>query len=133
MQNQKVAEADMATMEKKGVPTGLYAIHPITEEEVPVWVANFVLLHYGSGAVMSVPAHDVRDHEFARKYSLPIKQVIAPTEERDVDVQEEAYVEKGILVSSGEFTGLTSAEAFDAIAGKFAEMGKGEKNQLPPT
>lgn len=125
--NQKVAEADMATMEKKGVPTGLYAIHPITEEEVPVWVANFVLLHYGSGAVMSVPAHDVRDHEFARKYSLPIKQVIAPTEERDVDVQEEAYVEKGILVSSGEFTGLTSAEAFDAIAGKLAEMGKGEK------
>ncbi len=125
--NQKVAEADMATMDKKGVPTGIYAIHPITEEEIPVWVANFVLIHYGSGAVMSVPAHDVRDHEFARQYGLPIKQVIAPTDEKDVDVQEEAFVEKGILVSSGEFTGLTSAEAFDAIATKLESMNKGEK------
>ena len=125
--NQKVAEADMATMEKKGVPTGLYAIHPITEEQIPVWVANFVLIHYGSGAVMSVPAHDERDHEFARKYSLPIKQVIAPTDNEDVDVQEAAYVEKGILVSSGEFTGLTSQEAFDGIANKLSELGKGEK------
>ncbi|PIE37892.1 MAG: leucine--tRNA ligase, partial [Gammaproteobacteria bacterium] len=125
--NQKVAEADMATMEKKGVSTGLYAIHPLTEEKVPVWIANFVLIHYGSGAVMSVPAHDERDHEFARKYSLPIKQVIAPTDNREIDVQEVAYEEKGILVSSGEFTGLTSQEAFDAIASKLAELGKGEK------
>ncbi|PIE42862.1 MAG: leucine--tRNA ligase [Gammaproteobacteria bacterium] len=125
--NQKIAEADMATMEKKGVPTGLYAIHPITEQEIPVWVANFVLIHYGSGAVMAVPAHDERDHEFARKYSLPIRQVIAPTDNQEVDVQEAAYIEKGILVSSGEFTGLTSQEAFDGIANKLAKLGKGEK------
>ncbi|KZZ29228.1 leucine--tRNA ligase, partial [Oleiphilus sp. HI0081] len=125
--NNKVAEADMATMEKKGIPTGFTAIHPITGEEVPVWTANFVLMDYGSGAVMSVPAHDERDHEFAKAFQLPIKQVIAPEDGNDIDVQEEAFVEKGVLVTSGEFTGLSSAEAFDAIVAKFEALGTGKK------
>ncbi len=124
----KVAEADIATMEKEGMDTGLKAIHPITGAEVPVWVANFVLMDYGSGAVMSVPAHDTRDHEFALKYGLPIQQVIAPRDAKEeVDVQAEAYTAKGILVNSGEFTGMTSEEAFDAIASKLQSMGKGRR------
>ncbi len=71
-----MAEAELATMEKRGIATGMTAIHPITGKELPIWVANFVLMHYGSGAVMSVPAHDQRDWEFAKKYNLPIQQVI---------------------------------------------------------
>ena len=122
-----VAEADMATMEKKGMATGLMASHPITGEQVPVWVANFVLIEYGSGAVMSVPAHDVRDHAFAKAYDLPIKAVIAPAEGDDVSVEDEAFVEKGVLKNSGEFDGLTSQQAFDAIAEKLQSMDKGEK------
>jgi len=123
----KVAEADMATMEKKGIPTGLFAIHPLTGEEVPIWTANFVLMDYGSGAVMSVPAHDERDHEFARAYKLPIKQVIASSESEEIDIQTEAFTDKGILVNSGEFTGLSSEEAFDAIVSKFETLGSGRK------
>ena len=123
----KAAEAELATMEKKGMETGLKALHPITGEEVPVWVANFVLMDYGSGAVMSVPAHDERDHEFALQFSLPIKQVIAPRDGAEIDVQEAAYTEKGILVNSGAFTGMTSEEAFDAIAEKLASENKGRK------
>lgn len=123
----KVAEADMATMEKKGVPTGLYATHPLTGEDVPVWAANFVLMDYGSGAVMSVPGHDERDHEFAKAYNLPIKQVIASEEGEELDIQAEAFTQKGILVSSGEFTGLSSAEAFEAIVAKFEQLGTGER------
>ncbi len=123
----KVAEADMATMEKKGVPTGIYALHPISGVEVPVWTANFVLMDYGSGAVMAVPAHDERDHEFARAYELPIKQVIADDNGDEIDIQTEAFTDKGVLVSSGEFTGLTSAEAFEAIVAKFELMGTGTR------
>jgi leucyl-tRNA synthetase len=123
----KVAEADMATMEKAGLPTGLKAIHPLTGEEVPVWTANFVLMDYGSGAVMSVPAHDERDHEFARKYKLAIKQVIASESGSDIDVQEAAFTDKGILVNSGEFTGLSSQEAFEAIVAKFETLGTGSR------
>lgn len=125
--NAGVAEADMATMEKKGMATGLMATHPIGGEQVPIWVANFVLISYGSGAVMSVPAHDVRDHAFAKTYGLPIKAVIAPAEGDDVSVDDEAFVEKGVLKNSGEFDGLTSQQAFDAIAEKLNAMGKGEK------
>src|SRR5690606_21093693 len=106
---------------------GLKAVHPITGEEVPVWVANFVLMDYGSGAVMSVPAHDERDHEFALQFGLPIKQVIAPRDGAEIDVQEAAYTDKGILVNSGAFTGMTSEEAFDAIAEKLASENKGRK------
>jgi leucyl-tRNA synthetase len=122
-----VAEADLATMEKKGIDTGLRASHPITGEQVPVWIANFVLIEYGSGAVMSVPAHDVRDHAFAKSYGLPIKQVIFPKDGSDVSTDETAYIEKGVLKNSGEFDGMTSKQSFDAIAEKLNAMGKGEK------
>ena len=123
----KVAEADMATMEKKGIYTGLTATHPISGEQVPVWVANFVLMSYGTGAVMAVPAHDQRDYEFAKKYGLPIKQVIEPAKGESIDLDSEAFTEKGKLVNSGEFTGKTSAEAFDAIATWLSEHNLGEK------
>ncbi len=122
----KVAEADLATMEKKGIFTGRFAIHPISGEEVPVWIANFVLMDYGSGAVMAVPAHDQRDFEFARKYDLPIKPVIEPAGDEPIDLAAEAFTAKGKLVNSGEFDGLTSAQAFDAIAAWLAERGLGE-------
>ncbi|WP_440905723.1 leucine--tRNA ligase [Catenovulum sp. SX2] len=126
--NTKTAEADIATMEKLGCATGLVAVHPITGEEVPVWSANFVLMDYGSGAVMSVPAHDQRDYEFAQKYQLAIKQVIQPAADSELtaDLAKEAFTEKGILVNSGEFDGLDFAGAFKAIAEKLAAAGKGE-------
>ncbi len=122
----KVAEADMATMEKKGIATGQYAIHPVTGEEVPIWIANFVLIEYGSGAVMAVPAHDQRDYEFAQKYKLPINQVINSAK-GDADISEAAYTEKGILENSGQFDGLDFDAAFDAIS-EFMQSNKiGEK------
>lgn len=122
--NNKVAEADMATMEKLGVDTGLKAIHPITGELVPVWAANFVLMDYGSGAVMSVPGHDQRDYEFAKKYALDIKQVIVADEQKDIS--EAAITDKGSLINSGEFNGLSSDDAFKAIADYLSEVGKGK-------
>ncbi len=123
----KVAEADMATMEKKGLDTGYKAVHPVTGEEVPVYAANFVLADYGSGAVMSVPAHDQRDYEFAKKYALNIKQVIFPVNDAVCDIEKEAFTLKGILKNSGQFDGKTSAEAVDAIAEFLMSEGKGEK------
>jgi leucyl-tRNA synthetase len=123
----KVAEAEMATMEKKGMATGAMALHPITGAAVPIMVANFVLMSYGSGAVMAVPAHDQRDWEFAQAYNLPIKQVIAPADGHDVDLSVAAFTEKGVLVNSGEFNGLTSAAAFEAIANVLSSKGKGRK------
>ena len=124
----KVAEADMATLEKKGVDTGLKAIHPVTGEKVPVWTANFVLMEYGSGAVMAVPAHDQRDWEFAQQYGLPVKQVIFPADDSvQADVSQAAFTEKGVLQHSGEFDGLTSEQAFDAIANWLEKHGKGRK------
>jgi len=122
-----VAEADIATMEKKGIFTGVYARHPISGEEVPVWIANFVLMSYGTGAVMAVPAHDQRDFEFAHKYGLPINQVIEPAHGETLDLDNEAFTAKGKLVNSGEFDGLTSEQAFDAIAAWLSERGLGEK------
>ncbi|MCL2918075.1 leucine--tRNA ligase [Shewanella litorisediminis] len=120
------SEAELATMEKKGVATGLYAIHPLTGEEVPVWAANFVLMNYGTGAVMSVPAHDQRDYEFAKKYSLALKAVIKPAD-GEVDISEAAYTEKGVLFNSGEFNNLDFDGAFNAIADKLAAEGKGKR------
>jgi len=121
------SESEMATMEKKGVATGVMATHPITGEQVPVWVANFVLMDYGSGAVMSVPAHDQRDFEFAQKYGLLIKQVIAPADDKvEVDTEKAAYTEKGVLINSAEFDNLNSDEAFSAIAAKLSALNKGE-------
>ena len=123
----KTAEADVATMEKKGIPTPFKALHPITGEEVPVWVANFVLMEYGHGAVMAVPGHDERDHEFARKFGLPIKQVIAARDGRELDIQEAAFTEKGTLVSSREFSGMSSEEAFEEIASRLEQSGRGQR------
>lgn len=111
----KVAEAELETLEKAGVDTGLKAIHPITGEQIPIWVANFVLMDYGSGAVMAVPGHDERDHAFALKYQLPIKQVIQPADGSDVDVAVAAYTEYGQLINSGEFDGLASVDALEAL------------------
>ena len=125
--HQKVAEADLATMEKKGVFTGITATHPISGEQVPVWVANFVLMDYGTGAVMAVPAHDQRDYEFAKKYGLPITQVIEPANGEAINLDEEAFTVKGKLLNSADFTGLTSDEAFNAIADFLQNAGKGEK------
>lgn len=121
------SEAVVETMEKKGVDTGLKAVHPVTGDLVPVFAANFVLMGYGEGAVMAVPAHDQRDWEFACKYGLPIKQVVAPADDAQVDLSKEAFTAKGILVDSEEFTGLTSAEAFDAIAKQLELQDKGRK------
>ena len=125
----KVAEADMAKQEKLGMPTGQNVIHPITGEPVPVWVANFVLMEYGSGAVMSVPGHDQRDWEFAKKYGLPIKQVIAPGEgsQADCNLDLEAFTERGVLVNSGEYDGLKFDQAFKTIAQALVEKNCGER------
>ena len=125
--NTKVAEADLATMEKKGMATGLFAIHPLTGEKLPIWVANFVLMHYGTGAVMAVPAHDQRDFEFAQKYSLPIKQVIAPLADEEIDLTKQAFVEHGKLVNSAEFDGLDFNGAFNGIADKLEKLGVGKR------
>ncbi len=125
--NTKVAEAELATMEKKGMATGLTAIHPLNGREVPVYVANFVLMDYGTGAVMAVPAHDQRDFEFATKYGLDIVPVIKPVDGSELDISEAAYTEKGVLFDSGEFDGLEFQAAFDAIAAKLEAEGKGTK------
>src|SRR5690606_33758316 len=103
---QAVNEANMATMDKKGMALGIDAVHPLTGEKVPVWVGNYVLMDYGSGAVMAVPGHDQRDWEFAHKYGLPISQVIAPADGSAIDLDKEAFVDKGVLVNSGDFSGL---------------------------
>ena len=128
-QNQiKVAEAEMATMEKLGMDTGLKAIHPISGAHVPIYAANFVLMSYGSGAVMAVPGHDQRDWEFARKYGLKIKQVVEPESEQDhCDLEKEAFVTKGRLINSGEFDGLDFAAAFQAIAVYLEDRDLGER------
>ncbi|GLX13557.1 leucine--tRNA ligase [Pseudomonas straminea] len=111
-----VAEADMATQEKKGLPTSLFVEHPLTGEKLPVWVANYVLMHYGDGAVMAVPAHDERDFAFARKYHLPVKAVVRTSAGDEVGSEwQDAYGEHGQLINSGEFDGLDFEGAFDAI------------------
>ena len=115
-QGTRMAEADLATMEKRGITTHCMAIHPITGEEIPVWIANFVLMQYGSGAVMAVPAHDQRDFEFAQKYNLPRKQVIKPLANGLHDFSKSAYTEPGELIESGDFSGLSSKDAVKAIS-----------------
>ncbi|WP_299941991.1 leucine--tRNA ligase [uncultured Microbulbifer sp.] len=122
---QSLSEADIATMDKKGMDTGLKAIHPISGQEVSVWVANYVLMEYGSGAVMAVPAHDQRDWEFAHKYRLPLVQVVEPTDGRVVDLDREAFTEKGRLVNSGCFDGLDFEGALSAISEALIATGRG--------
>lgn len=122
-----VAEADMATQEKKGMATSLLVEHPLTGEKLPVWVANYVLMHYGDGAVMAVPAHDERDFEFAHKYNLPVKAVVRTSAGDDVGSEwQAAYGEHGQLINSAEFDGLDFAGAFDAIEAALIrkELGK---------
>lgn len=115
----------MATMEKLGMDTGISAVHPLTGEPVPVWVGNYVLMDYGSGAVMAVPGHDQRDYEFARKYQLQIKQVVTPAGDEPCDIEDEAFVDKGILVNSGKYDGMDFATAFDAIASDLEAVNHG--------
>lgn len=123
---QSTAEADVANMEKLGIDTGLKALHPITGEEVSVWAANYVLMDYGSGAVMAVPAHDQRDFEFAQKYQLPINQVITTKDDSTIDLEQQAFTEKGILVNSGEYDGLNFDAAFEAISQTLEAANKGK-------
>jgi leucyl-tRNA synthetase len=126
--NTKTTEAELATMEKLGMHTGLYAIHPLSGDKLPIWIANFVLMGYGSGAVMSVPAHDQRDWEFATKYQLPIVQVVEfLADDKDADISQGAYAEKNTVINSGEYSGLGFQEAFDAIADKLVQLGRGKK------
>jgi leucyl-tRNA synthetase len=121
------AEAALETMEKKGMALGIDAVHPISGDRVPLWVANFVLMSYGTGAVMAVPGHDERDWEFARKHGLEIKQVIAPADGTEINIDEGAFIDYGILVNSGEYDGMDSATAFDAIADHFERTGSGRR------
>lgn len=120
----KMAEAELATMEKRGIDTGFTAIHPITGKEIPIWTANFVLMQYGSGAVMSVPAHDQRDWEFAQKYHLPVVEVIKP--EKKHDFNQSAYTGQGILINSTSFNDLPSDQAVDAITQYLEEHDTGK-------
>ena len=121
-----VAEADMAQAEKLGMDTGLRATHPLTGEAIPVWVANYVLMDYGSGAVMAVPAHDERDWEFARKYSLPMKTVVCDEEGKPAVTTDYAYTERGVLTGSAEFDGCDFDEAFEGIAARLEAAGMGQ-------
>jgi leucyl-tRNA synthetase len=117
------SEAELESMEKRGIPLGVDAINPLSGEKIPVWVANFVLIGYGTGAIMAVPAHDERDHDFATRYGLPIRQVIAPATGESVDVRTQAWVDKEdtVTINSGEFSGLDYQDVFDRIA-EFAEQ-----------
>lgn len=130
-QNTKTSEADIATQEKLGMFTGYYVTHPVTQEKLPLWVANYVLYNYGSGAVMAVPAHDERDFEFAQKYNLPIKTVITPKTENNEQADHEtltaAYTETGILINSDKFNGMDSEQARTAIADYLIDQKHGEK------
>jgi len=121
------AEATLETMEKKGMALGISAIHPLTGEEVPLWVANFVLMSYGTGAVMAVPGHDERDWEFAKKHGLPITQVIAPEDGSEIDIDEAVFIDRGVTVNSGDYDGLNFEDAFDAIADFFEKSKRGRR------
>ncbi len=124
----KVSESEMNTLEKRGIATGLNAIHPISNEQIPIWIANFVLIEYGSGAVMSVPAHDQRDWEFANKFNLPIKPVVFPNKDNtEIDIASGAFIEKGWLYDSQQFNGLSSEKAFDEIATELENDNKGQR------
>jgi len=125
-----LVEADLATIEKKGMPTGINVVHPLTGEPVPVWVGNYVLMGYGEGAVMGVPGHDQRDFEFATQYQLPIKAVIKPKDTEPALPLKEAYVEYGVCFNSGSYNGLDYQQAVDAIAADLKAKGLGEKQVL---
>ncbi|CAJ0993018.1 leucine--tRNA ligase [Pantoea sp. Nvir] len=123
--NTKVAEADVSTIDKKGIATSLYAIHPLTKERVPIWIANFIFMEYGTGAIIGVPAHDQRDWEFANKYDLPIKPVVLNLDGNEPNTSVAAGTEKGTLFNSGEFSGLNHEQGFNAIADTLSAKGVG--------
>ena len=126
--SQAVSEEALEKMEKKGVPLGFNAINPINGEEIPVWTANFVLMTYGTGSIMSVPAHDQRDHDFARKYNLLIQPVIrSHDKDSSHDFNKEAYIEEGILFNSGNYDGINSAQAKDQIGELLTEKDVAKK------
>lgn len=125
----KVAEAEMATLEKEGMPSGFFVVHPITQERLPVWVANYVLMEYGTGAVMAVPAHDERDFDFAKIYELPIKIVIKPSDGSIADANK-AYTPQGILCHSAPFDGLSSLSAMDAITETLMQDKHGKRRTI---
>ena len=122
---QKVSEEEFATVSKIGIDTGLKAIHPLTNDLLPIWVGNYVLIDYGSGAVMAVPGHDQRDFEFAKKYNLKIKQVVS-LGKKDTSINEKTIIEKGNLINSGKYNDLTFNEAFSAIAEDLKKLNQGE-------
>ncbi|MGA8262725.1 MAG: leucine--tRNA ligase [Arenicellales bacterium] len=122
-----ITEADIETMEKKGMPLGMEAVNPLNGEKVPIWVSNFVLMSYGTGAVMGVPGHDQRDFEFATRFGLPIKAVVYPADGSDPGLDRQAYVEKGVLRHSGRFDGMDFRQAFDAICDTLEAAGTGER------
>ncbi|MAS81649.1 MAG: leucine--tRNA ligase [Legionellales bacterium] len=121
------SEVEIETMEKKGMPLNINLLHPINGELIPLWVSNFVLMSYGTGAVMAVPAHDQRDWEFAHKYDLSIKQVIVPADGSEHDLADSAFTDKGLLNNSAQFDGLTSADAFNALADFVEKNGCGNR------
>lgn len=125
LQRSATSEAAIETAEKRGMALDVEVIHPLTGERIPVWTANFVLMAYGAGAVMAVPAHDERDHAFAHAYGLPIRAVIGPDQEGPADIEENAFTAHGVLHNSGAFSGMTSSEAFEAIAQQLADKGQG--------
>lgn len=125
--NTKVAEAEIATMEKKGISTDLFAIHPLTNEKIPIWIANFILMEYGTGAVMAVPGHDQRDWEFASKYNLPIKAVIVDNKGQLPDLKAGPLTEKNILINSGEFSGMDNQTGSNAIVDKLVAQGVAQR------
>lgn len=122
---QQVSEAEMATMDKVGMDTGITAIHPLTGNSVPVWVGNYVLMDYGSGAVMAVPGHDQRDYEFAKNYNLIITQVVIALENEECSIEDKAFTEKGTLINSGKYDGLAFDAAFEAISADLMDIDHG--------
>ena len=122
---QQVSEAEMATMDKVGMDTGITAIHPLTGNSVPVWVGNYVLMDYGSGAVMAVPGHDQRDYEFAKNYNLIITQVVIALGNEECSIEDKAFTEKGTLINSGKYDGLAFDAAFEAISADLMDIDHG--------
>jgi leucyl-tRNA synthetase len=124
-----ISEVELESMEKKGMPLGVQALNSLSGEKIPVWVANFVLMGYGTGAIMAVPGHDERDHSFATRYGLPIRQVVGPADGGVVDVQAAAWPAKEdtVTVNSGDFSGLDFAGAFERIADFVEQQGIGER------
>ena len=129
MLSKSIEERSSEEAEKEGVFLDAYAIHPLTKQRVPVWVANYVLMEYGTGAIMAVPAHDQRDFEFARKYGLEVRPVIRPPDGQiDAKDMERAYVEPGIMINSGQFDGMFSGDAKEAIADYMERLGVGKRS-----